>query len=714
METPSIRYPKLKSDTTFLPLEDGVFVQSDTSSCMLKGKSAYRWLATLSPYLNGEHALETLCAGLAEPQRDAVVRLVESLYKRGVLVDQQPEPALLAPAVRAAFKEQLAFIDHFADQPQQRFRTFRTSRVLLIGAGRSYLALAATLLRNGLEQIVLSTPAPERYVQALEPLADTLRAQDIAADIAVRGAPEQVDFSAYDMVVYCADAGSPHDIARLNERCLQAQVRFLPALIRNERALIGPLVAPDGGPCWMCAALRLTANEAEAAAAFWQAVALPSLFAAAPAPEGDPTAAMVGNSLGFEVFKALAGHLPTDTERAVILQDLALLTAQRAPVSAHPLCPACAAAPGKRAAAPVETQPDEAPTAWYQRLETLIDEKLGVFRAFVDEDRTQLPLKATTITFALPGAGVRSISAYSVDHLLDARLAGLQAAIGQYTAQIPDHTRIIWAGHADLLRQGLEAIAVEHFSTWAGACAPTRDPLAWIPARALRDGRTVYVPAAAVYPNTDLNRGRIFERGAAGIGVERSLAAAEAEGLRTLLAWELLRDIAAGATPLQAIDLAALAIDDPELRFLANSLTPFAAEVTLADVPEAPIALVLAGARTPTGRLTTSGVAATRREAVTRALIGLIGRLQTIQIDNQPLADDASLTDLVEWERQIAPAAAVRAEVAADPIRMLAAQGREACVVDITTTDIRATDTFQSVRVLAFRHPPASAPGRTA
>lgn len=698
METPAIQRPRLKRDTVFLPMDDGVFVQSDGAACMLKGKSAYRWLATLSPYLNGAHSLDELCANLAPPQRDTVARLIETLFQRGVLTDYSPDATRLAPVVQARFAEQIAFIDHFADRPQGRFAGFRTSRVLLAGGGPAYLALASTLLRNGLEQIAIAAADPEPYLRALEPLADELRANEIAADVFAVGGPEQQELSRYDLVVYCADESALHQVSALNARCVRAGVPFLPAVVVGEQALIGPLTGPQGGPCWSCATLRLAANRPEDAAALWQRIALPDAFVGPAACGGDPTAVMIGNSLAFEVFKIRAGHLPSESEQAVVVQHLVTLTSRRARLSPHPCCPVCA---GKTHGAAVALTPAADSAACYERLEPLVDEQFGPFRAFVDDDRTQLPLKSAALLMADPGAAASApvvISAYSLTNLFEARVAAFRAAIGRYSARLVSPARICWASRAHLTQRGYEALAPEALSTWSGT-DPAEQTLPWVAARSLRDGRTVYLPAGAVYPNTSLNRGLLFEPTTAGLGVGRTPAEAQEQARQSLAAYDALRAMLAGAVAPRAIDPATLG-DDPDLRFLLNSLGPFEATVTLAELCRDATVLILASAAGATGRITASGVAATTQSALIDALTTLIGRLQTSQIDQLAPAEDELLPSLIAWEPLIAGSSAAHQPA---PAAGAHAEARELFLIDLTTDDISATATFTCLRVVAAR-----------
>jgi hypothetical protein len=260
--------PKLKQDSVFLQTDDGVFLRSDETTFLLKGKSVYRWISALSPYMTGEYTMDQLCDGLEPAQRDTVVRLVDTLLQRGVLKNHLPEaPGMLSNEVLKQFSSQIEFIDHYTDRPQERFKAFRESRVLLIGYGEAFTALAISLIRNGLRELFLApTDGSEAYLQELEPEASGLRQQGVevwasTVDLELQGTAGSL--GDYDIVVYCSDGGSLKDVYNLNRRCINASQVFLPAIVFNRQAMIGPLVKRAGQPCWLCLQMRYSANADE-------------------------------------------------------------------------------------------------------------------------------------------------------------------------------------------------------------------------------------------------------------------------------------------------------------------------------------------------------------------------------------------------------------------------------------------------------------------
>src|SRR5436190_16582733 len=92
-----------------------------------------------------------------QPERRSIVeRIVGTLLDKGLVKDHLPEPdEPLSDVVLRRFAPQLELLDHLADRPRWRFRRFRESRVLLVGGGESFRALARGLLHNGLGRLAL-------------------------------------------------------------------------------------------------------------------------------------------------------------------------------------------------------------------------------------------------------------------------------------------------------------------------------------------------------------------------------------------------------------------------------------------------------------------------------------------------------------------------------------------------------------------------------
>src|ERR1044072_2743833 len=56
--------PKLRNDVVFLRVDTGIYLRSPETSCVLKGKGAYEWLAALGARVTGRETLGQVCEGL--------------------------------------------------------------------------------------------------------------------------------------------------------------------------------------------------------------------------------------------------------------------------------------------------------------------------------------------------------------------------------------------------------------------------------------------------------------------------------------------------------------------------------------------------------------------------------------------------------------------------------------------------------------------------
>ena len=338
--------PKFKQNSIFLFTDDGVLFPNDGAPFRIKGKAASRWISRLSPYMDGEHTLSELCEGFDPTLQATVMKLISTLLEKGVLKNKLPEPANLLPdAVRDHFRSQIEFIDHYTDSPQQKFKNFRESRLLLVGSGESFTSLALALLHNGLQELLLApTDNSNEYFTVLKAEVEKLCQYGIetfisTADFRSLCAPEGL--GKYTSVAYCSENGSLKEIFDLHQRCITANKVFVPAFVFSQHAFIGPLVQPLNGPCWLCAQMRFSAHRSpKQSATLWRALfADDGLYNELPV--SSPVARSIGNGLGFELFKLLSGALISEIENGVILQDVETLEATYGKLIKHPFCPVC-------------------------------------------------------------------------------------------------------------------------------------------------------------------------------------------------------------------------------------------------------------------------------------------------------------------------------------------------------------------------------------
>ncbi|MCT2547775.1 TOMM precursor leader peptide-binding protein, partial [Streptomyces atratus] len=617
--------PRIRRDVLFTETPGGVLFHNADGGFHLTGRTAYRFASLVVPHLTGHHRLADLCAGFGPAQRAMAAELVRTLYARDFARDvpvPATGPAPVDDEVAERFAAQIAYIDHYTDEAPERFARFRATRVAVLGDDEIARWCALSLLRNGCVRIGTSTAFDDVTAEAGRAAAHTER-------ITAGAGADWAGLDGYDIVVVTG-AGAGARTHRLLAAGVPEGRTLIPAWLFGERLVVGPRSTATSTGCWSCAVLRLGGNvDAGAAAELWSAAA-----GAVPAVTDTvtgPVAAMVGNLLGYEIFRLTTGALPAETDRQVLIQDLASLDVMAEPVAPHPRCARCA---GPVAAASDAARPDGLALPVTATVETardaegLVDElnrrsaamvrpHTGIFRSWDDEALTQTPLKISRIEVALGAGERRRIAAFDVHHLAGARTRALYAAATAYVehvvplgasepgaGQVPGVGRVPGAGQASGAGHALEAAqASEAALTPEAAQAPEAGaagrvfgpdvlttgggtgavPDAWTTATSLTGGETVRVPAAAVRSFGAYNRDRVHLATAAGSGAGADAREAAGTGLMSALAHDALLRAVRSTTEVRPV---AADGDDPELVFLLKSAANLDLAVELLDLGE--------------------------------------------------------------------------------------------------------------------------------
>ncbi|MGW9304820.1 TOMM precursor leader peptide-binding protein [Streptomyces cyaneofuscatus] len=722
--------PRIRRDVLFTETPGGVLFHNADGGFHLTGRTAYRFASLVVPHLTGHHRLDELCAGFGPAQRAMAAELVRTLYARGFARDI-PEAGSgtdtagaegLPEEITERFAAQIAYVDHYTDDAPARFARYRTTRVAVLGDDETARWCVLSLLRNGCARIG-TTAAPST--------APSTAHDDVTAEAAGAGARIETvgagtdagwaDLDGYDVVVVTG-SGAGARTHRLLAAGVPEGVTLIPAWLFGRRLIVGPLSTATTTGCWSCALLRLGGNvDAGAAEALWSEAA-----GAVPA-SGDtlsgPVAAMVGNLVGYEIFRLTTGALPAETDGQVLVQDLESLDVLAEPVQPHPRCARCAALDAREPAPAlpdalalpvtptVETARDaEGLVEELNRVSTaLVRPYTGIFRRYDDEELTQTPLKLSRVEVALGGGVRRRIAAFDVHHLAGARLRALYAAAEVYVehvAPLPERD----LPERDLPQQALRTLGPAALTTGGGTGA---EPTAWVTATSLITKEPVRVPAAALRPFGPHNRDRAHLASRAGSGAGGSAAEAAGLGLLSALAHDALVRAVRGTTRVSPVAAEAGSPGgggmDPELVFLLKSAANLDIAVELLDLGEADRTsahVVLAReAEGPSaqGRWAV-GAGLSRRTAAASALRDLLGQVQLAAEDPGAAVDlgDPLLGDL-------APAAvAVGGEpVAVDGpettfgavLERLRTAGRDALYVGTTPADL-PSGSIATARVL--------------
>ena len=722
MDKTTAIWPQLKHNSVFLEYKEGVLIQNEDKKFLIRGKSIARWISVLSPYLTGAYTLEQLCQRVGPDRRAQVASLLTMLLEKGLLKNALPEPPdVLSQAVSHQFHAQIAYIDHFVDQPHKRFRDFRQSSILLTGSGESLRALALSLLRNGIEKLFLApSDGAEAYAPSLEAEADVLRRNGCPIDISIQAHASQSaieNLDDYDVVVYCTDGGSLQEIAALQKRCFIAGRAFLASTIVAGYAMLGPYVQPPSGPCWYCAQLRFSTNsDDQSAASLWRSIALGSTPYEPDAALFDPQARRIGNGLAYELFKILSGALPSETQNGVIFQHLDTLETFQSPLLQHPLCPVCTQVDHDTSLHQLQEtiagQHDSALTLAeaYEQHQSLFDKRVGLFQGFTDKTLEQVPLKQSQITLNSPDLSRASqkidITCFSMKTIHEARIATFTRAIESYARSVPDTRTMLFATPQALSTSEKIALSPQVFSHWSGgASLAPQKPIFWLPAYSFLQKTVVSLPAAAVYTSSLLNKHMLFERTTAGWAVDTSYRATLTKGLLSALTYSALRKLLKGEGSLRSISIDPLA--DAYLAFLLQSAERFARPFTAFMVTySGPVSIILVRTTdTSSQPVVALGFHLSAQEALKAALLDFVGRLQTLQSGGTLPASMSTFfpgalpfhdLNVVEESAPLADTHATIEAVEDD----LQATGRDLLFVETTPADIRAAKTLVSGVVL--------------
>ncbi|MFI2468362.1 TOMM precursor leader peptide-binding protein [Streptomyces globisporus] len=710
--------PRIRRDVLFTETPGGVLFHNADGGFHLTGRTAYRFASLVVPHLTGQHRMAELCAGFGPAQRAMAAELVKTLYARGFARDI-PEADTAGDAVDPEtadrFAAQIAYVDHYTDDALARFARYRATRVAVLGDDETARWCALSLVRNGCAGIGAVAASDDVIAEAA---ANGARVDTVTAGTDA----DWADLDGYDIVVV-SGAGAGARTHRLLAAGVPEGVTLIPAWLFGRRLVVGPLSTAGSTGCWSCALLRLGGNVDPGTAAVLWSEAAGAVRSDGAALSG-PVAAMVGNLVGYEVFRLTTGALPAETAGQVLVQDLESLDVMAEPVRPHPRCVRCSALPAEDADGPaalpealalpvtatVETARDaEELVEELNRISTaLVRPYTGTFRRYDDEELTQTPLKLSRVEVALGGGARRRIAAFDVHHLAGARTRALYAAAETYVEHMVPLTGVqgvqgVEAGdRAGAAAREPRTLGPDALTTGGGTGAA---PAAWTVATSLIGKDPVRVPAAALRPFGPYNRDRVHLATTAGAGAGGSAAEAAGRGLLSALAHDALLRAVRGTTTVSPLAVGG----DPELVFLLKSAANLDIAVDLLDLGEADrstahVVLAREANGPAAGARWAIGAGLSRRTAAAAALRDLLGQVQLAAEDPEAAVDpgDPLVSDLAPGAIAVSGGSVVAdaAETAFDAVlEALRAAGRDALYVPTTPADLRS-GSIATARVL--------------
>lgn len=581
--------PRMRGDVFYFPTPEGVYLRNNQGAFHLKGKGLARLLDLLLPYLNGQHTLEEITQQAPGEQRALISKLIEMLAARGFIRDLTPDhPHQLSAAEQEIYAAEIAFIEAFQDSSAWRFQRYRQSRVLLIGSGLTLQALVQAALHSGLADIsVLITgecPLDRQRLQeylALRQTRDPLQKLHMLEPL--NWDDEQTvarTLAPFEAVLHLSDRPMLRRSALLNRLCYQQGKLFLSATILDTQAWLGPLVLPAPAPggheasrgCWECAWLRLLANLPAAPVVtlydFDDHPETPISYALAV-----PTAAVVANTLNFELFKYITEAGPLETSGHLLFIDLETLQSQRHPFSASAHCRCCRQTGPltaqqfrdlvrERSAGPVLSQ-----EAFSRKAAHLFDARLGLFSALDEHNYTQIPLNIARVDLTQPAPRLSRGETWRVfgagSDFGAARRAATLRAGERYAAWCYDPRRSLSGSAPELVGTAPEALICYTRSLEPSTSLDPEEDYLW--AWELPGEQVVLVPAATVFPlSAEEERFQLLPIGvAAGMSWSEALCRA----LFTHGRAELVQRLLQGREPFPCVEIGALALSETAQRY---------------------------------------------------------------------------------------------------------------------------------------------------
>jgi len=399
---------------------------SNRTRLVLTGQSVYAWVERLVPYLDGRRSLAQLTTDLPAGKKAMVEEILAALLARGLIRDVDQDVAHdLADWELDRYAAEIAYVESFRDSAAARFQRFRRSRLIVVGAGRTFTAAVSGVLRAGaLRVTAVVTAECTTHLDSLTEIAteecDSDQRLECRHDVC--GDELTALVVGADMVLHATDRQMPGRALRLDGLCAARATGLAQAVVWADEVWVGPTTDP-----------AVSGSRWEAGWRRRQPAAGADIFLDRPDVEASvylsgAATALVGNLVGLTAFRYLTGVAADDERHTMTRVDLATLRTSTHRFVPHPL--ARPAAPTGRAdllatvaRAVNDSRVDEA--EFDRRLTRLVDDRLGVIGEVSERDFTQLPLCVAAVTVPAAGPGPASTVTGCG---LDFRTARLRAA----------------------------------------------------------------------------------------------------------------------------------------------------------------------------------------------------------------------------------------------------------------------------------------------
>ena len=445
---PSMR-PRVKPD--MYVIDDGaggVYLQGNGGSFRFEGKTIGQWIEKLLPMFTGEHTMEELTEDLSLPYKNRVYELTSVLFENGYIQDLSLNlPHGLSETVQKSFAAQIDFLENVVGSGGYHFESYRSCNALVIAADPFLVPLVSALFESGLAQVhfVALSQSLNRarlntihsHAQVADPEAELVEASFGpfgSAGVSPSSWDEVID--PYDAVFYVPTADHIEELRSLHAVCRRNGKIFLPASVVHQTGMVGPVVDSDSAVSWESA---------------WRRVHELALH---KDPEvatlSSTAAAIMTNTLVFELFKLITGVTKAESLRTFYLLDLETLQGDW-----HNFLPHSQANEGGRApwvedvdALLMGAADKQESGNLFEVFRQLTSPVSGIFHLWDEGDLKQLPLALCRVQSVDPlssgPAGLLpEIVCSGINHeeaRLQAGWSGIEAYVSRYLASL-DETR---------------------------------------------------------------------------------------------------------------------------------------------------------------------------------------------------------------------------------------------------------------------------------
>lgn len=469
--SPSMR-PRVKPDTVVI--DDGaggVYLQNNEGSFRFEGKSIGRWIEKLLPMFTGEHTLAELTDELPAPYQNRVYDLTSVLHANGYIQDLSENlPHDLSAQVQKAYAQQIEFLDNVVGSGAHHFEAYRSCQTLVIGSDACILPMISALFESGLPKVHLVIGSSAVNRSRLKVILEHARAIDSDADLVeVALATKDPDSTTwrnvvrpYDLICYGSQTGDNGELQRIQAACKSEGKIFVPATVVHQTGMVGPVVHPKSDVSFESAWWRVHETAVRKESSTFSATA----------------AALLTNTLVFELFKLTTGVTTPESLHKFYLLDLETLQGEWHTFLPHPLVhysgrPTWIQDLDAHLSGAVEVRASEELFGLFQQLTSPV---CGVFHTWDEGDLKQSPLAQCRVQPVDPlsnGSAVLlpEMVCTGIDHdeaRREAGCRGIEAYVSRY-ATIFRKTRTIDVGDAVALFGADEYVGVGCGSTVADA-----------------------------------------------------------------------------------------------------------------------------------------------------------------------------------------------------------------------------------------------------